>query len=592
MMSAFDWVLAIAAIICTSLWAAPIISRQLHITDEAFFWSLSFGLSVGILTLGLAVVGFILLSRVVVGVALVSLAGSALWFGERGRLRNTLRAAWNLLQSQTPATWGFGLALLAVGLIVLAQATYYPFTGDDEISRYGYFARLIYENQQLTAEARGYPFLLPIAYAITFFAADGLPEQAARVFPVLFSAITVLATYALARRWLGSAAARTAALILAATPLFIFWAPVGYVDIPSALYMVLTTYAVDCWRESRSLRLAILTGFLAGLALWTKQAGFAALAVLGLIVAATAVAELRRGYPTRVLRIVGHGLLMLCVALVGGGWWYIRNAIYDGWGAAVPGPGTFYTQQALNDLAHLLPFIAYFRDFGYLLAPVYILGLTGACLALVCNRLPRPLLQTLLWSIPYTLLWWWLFSYDPRFLLTVLPYYAIAAGGVLAKLWTFVHPHLSRSSATVLLTSAALIASGSGIWQARPGGALLWLTEPTASYGERLARAKGDLYPAVAYLRDHAQAEARIYSMDGRLNYYLLDHDVTVGYPYTTEQLAGYDFFVVGSWARSVYRLLDWEDSDVLLDLEGGAGFEEVFAGPTHSLIIYRMENS
>jgi len=158
-------------------------------------------------------------------------------------------------------------------------------------------------------------------------------------------------------------------------------------------------------------------------------------------------------------------------------------------------------------------------------------------------------------------------------------------------LWTFVHPRLSRSSAAVLLSSAALIASGIGIWQARLGGAFLWLTDPTASYGERLTRAKGDLYPTVVYLRDHAQAEARIYSMDGRLNYYLLDHDVTVGYPYTTEQLEGFDFFVTGSWARSVYRLLDWEDSDVLLDLEGRAGFEQVFAGPTHSLIIYRMEN-
>ncbi|MFQ5408433.1 MAG: ArnT family glycosyltransferase, partial [Anaerolineales bacterium] len=483
-----------------------------------------------------------------------------------------------------------------VALIVLAQATYYPFIGDDEISRYGWFARLIVQNTGLTPEARGYPMLMPLAYAATFLTSGALPEQVARLFPALYAAATVAATYALARRWFGNQAAWMAAVLLAATPLFIRWAPNGYLDIPSALYFVLAALAADVWRAERATRWALLTGVLAGLALWTKQAGFAALPVIGLVMLTTALADLRRGLPTRALQAIRHGMLLLAITLVSGGWWYARNALYDGLGAAVPGPGAYYTQQALHDVAYAIPFIGYFTDFGYLTAVAYIAGLLGAVVRIGSRKTDSgKLIWCSLWSVPYTLYWWWQFSYDPRFILTVLPFYAILAGATGKALWRWSpiqdrqrKPLLPNLQSSVLIAVTLLVVT-LGLYQARLGGALAWLRAPTASYAERLTRAKGDMYPVVEYLRDHTAVSDRIVSMDPRQSYYLMDHTIHFGYPLEVADLRTYDYVVYGSWAPTVYAGLGADLGAIRAALDDPAQFEQVFAGPSSSIVIYRM---
>ena len=204
-----------------------------------------------------------------------------------------------------------GLRLLGLALLVavLGQSTYYPFLGDDEISRYAYYARLMFVQGHISPDVRGYPMFLPMAYAYVFFVTGQIAEQLARVIPALLSAMTVLASGALAARWFGRRAGWAAALALMVSPLYLRWSPDGYIDIPSALYFVLCAYAADVWQARRQLRWAALAGLLAGLAMWTKQAGFAALACLGLVMGWTLLRDLLKRKGPESGRVVRDGLI-------------------------------------------------------------------------------------------------------------------------------------------------------------------------------------------------------------------------------------------------------------------------------------------
>ncbi|MDP6651840.1 MAG: hypothetical protein QGF90_07015 [Gammaproteobacteria bacterium] len=184
-----------------------------------------------------------------------------------------------------------------------------------------------------------------------------------------------------------------------------------------------------------------------------------------------------------------------------------------------------------------------------------------------------------------------MFSYDARFLLTVLPFYAVLTGKGISDFWLL----LSRYGYGGLRHSAVrhtlvMLIAGVGITQARLGGSIRWLTHHNATYAERLTRAKGDLYPAVEYLRDQTDPESRTYSTDGRITFYLIERPITVGYPLNTSELQGYDYFVVGSWAKSVYNALGLINHplDYLDEMEN---FQRVYTGPLGELSVYRVLN-
>nr|MBI2903777.1 glycosyltransferase family 39 protein [Chloroflexota bacterium] len=576
-------------------------------------WPMAVGLSLGGLTLWMLVAGFWRLD------VWVALAFPALVLLLSAR---SARSKFDLKNSALSAVKSFFLALrrgelkawitlggLIALAVVLGQATYYPFIGEDEISRYAYYARLIFTQGRVSAEVRGYPMFLPLAYSYIFFVTGQLAEQLARLIPVGLSVSTVIATAALGRRWFGARGGWAAAFVLIATPLYLHWSPNGYLDIPSALYFVLGAYAADVWLKRREMRWATLAGVLVGLALWTKQAGFAMLPGLGIVFAWATVRDWRGGRSESARRVVRDGVMALLVAFFVGGLWYFRNAYYDGLGNAVPGPGSFYSQQANRGLTTLIPFIGEFVAFGVFASPLYLAGMVwGAFTSLRGGVLPLKQFSTLpaiaaspvaaghdsagqvwalVWCIPYTVLWWWLFSYDPRFLLTVLPFYALLVGGMIAS----ASPIQFVPKIAARWAMAALIMAGVGlsVVGSKLGGLRQWVVAPTATYAERLVRAKGDLYPAVEFLRDHIPPDARVLSMDGRLKYYLIERPISVYYPYTLKDLAGYDYFVVGSWWPSAYAGLGQSNSEVLRAFDDPQTLQQVYSGPTGGLVVYRV---
>ena len=576
------WLLAVLPVPLAAGYFAPLIARSRLQPPPALFWPLSVALGIGLFTVIVAVVAFAGLTTVRLWLILIILwSASALW-GNRPRVRISPAEWWGRLQQGKCGAW-VGLAVSGILLVVLAHASYYPFTGDDEISRYAYFARLILEKSRLTTEVRGYPLLLPVAYASSFFAAGGIHEQAAKMYPVLIATMTVWATYALTLRWFGKRAATAAALTLASTPLFMRWAPVGYVDIASGLYFVLCAYALDIWRERFEPAWALLSGVLAGLALWTKQAGFAVLPIMGLLVLTQVMHRWTHAKRKEARRALGHGVLVMTAAFAVGGWWYLRNAFYDGWAGAIPDAGLYHLLTAPRRPLQLIPFVGNFVDFGWLTAPLYIAGLGWAAIAL-----RKPVVRrALLWCWPYTIIWWWRFSFDSRFLLAVLPFYAVLAGAAATAGWRHMETAAPSRRRQFICAAAVLSVAAAGMIQVKLGGLIQWATHPSASYAERLTRAKGDLYPTVRFLQMHIDPTTNIHSTDSRIRYYLIDRPITVDYP-DMANLRADDVFVVGAWSESVYNKLDLQNGP-LPYLDDPRLFKQIFAGPARKLTTFRV---
>jgi hypothetical protein len=470
------------------------------------------------------------------------------------------------------------LAAVGAALAVLGHATYYPFVGDDELARYAYYARLVFVEKGVTDAVRGYPLLLPIAYAYVFFSTGQVAEQLARVVPALLSAATVLATGALATRWYGSRAGYAAAFVLIASPLYLRYSPDGWVDIPSALFFVLCAYAGDVWLETRRRRWAVLAGMCAGLALWTKQAGFIALASLGAIGMWAVMRDGWRGERVRAWAAVRDGTIALGMALLLGGWWYLRNASYDGWRGAIPTPGILYDAQVRHGWNFFVPFVHYRNVFGWLPSALCLTGLAWAFIR------PRRRVWPLAWALAYTLVWHQWFSYDARFLLTVFPFYAILFGGATTELRRPL-PTWARWAVCGIVVAAA----GAAVVKAELGGIRRWVVAPGASYAERINRLKGGMYPTVEFLRDHVPPTARLVTMDTRMPYYLMGRQIRAGYPRRLSELGTDDYLVTASWGPSVYAGLGAADNEVLRALTDEKRLEKVWVAPRGDFVVFRI---
>jgi hypothetical protein len=576
-----------------------------------------FGASVGGVTLWMLILG-VLPGRALSAVTIV-LFPAALWAGglwmiarrPRGMGGASLRqGADEFLHSPWPAR----ILLIAAGAalaVSLAHTLYYPFVGEDEVSRYAYYARVIFQAGAIPARVADYPLLLPLGYAYAFFVSGGVNEHLAKIVSWGFAPATVAATYWLAALWGGKRArwaGLAAAFTLAVTRLFVDWSPLGYVDIPTGLYFALAAGFVSLWVQSGRLRHALAAGAAAGLALWTKQAGFAAALSLGLVFAAAGLwgAQGRRTWAA--------GLAALALAALIGLPWYARNAALAGWANAVPGPGGFYYEQARRGLLDWLPFLSWAEEFGYGVAPIYLAGCVAAVAAFLWPGRADPrsdseanelritdyalrsplnggILLSLVFLLPYLALWWGWFSYDPRFLLTVLPFYAALVG----LGWTWIagrvdwRPRPALAAALTAVLAGTLLLGGT---YTRLGGAYRLLTAPLATDQEKLLQYKPDVASTVAFLRETARpGEDRIYSMDPRLAYYLLDYDFTAGYPTTLAQLEGYDYLVAGSWAfNDVYPRLGEADNEVVAHLDDPQVLPLLFTSELGTVKVYRVQ--
>ncbi len=580
-------IIGAAALLAASFWLWPWL-RGLAL--GTIRWPLAYGLSIGGITLLMAIIG-LLPGQWLNTITAWGLVAAATVVGGLPLLRSGLALklplvgdVWQSLRSGSLRHWTI-LSLAGVFFVILAFATYYPFIGEDEIIRYAFFAKRIWLDQSLQPGTRGYPMLMSLAYAFTFFASGAIFDQLAKLTPVLCALMTLLATFALATRWGGnSRAGWLAAVTLAATPLFVNWWAVGYVDIPAALYLVLSAYAADMWLEKKRLRWAALAGALAGLGMWAKQSDFVALLALGLVFAFALVRDWLKADRRGAWRAVLAGIVALAFAFACGGWWYVRNAVYDGWQNAVPGPGQFYEGLAGPSWANLVPFLSYLPDFGYITGPLYALAFVAILVRLLRRNAPTGYVWLLVWSIPYFILWFLYFAYDTRFLLTVLPFFAVLVGVELSKLKIEINRPALRWA--LIVGVAAVCALGAA---ERLGGVYHWLVNPSKTNEQRLAYAKPDLAETVAFLRDHIEPPAEVIVMDGRLLYYFMDRPYTESYPQTAAAARESDYMVVRATAQyTIYPRL-WPFSSLFAALADPAQFEQVFISSNGNLVVYRV---
>lgn len=343
-----------------------------------------------------------------IAVPTLGLAAPGLWFWRRAGRPLPARPALT--------RWEMG-ALILISLIagaILFNALAIPFYRDDTLGIYLPQARALTATRALLpligADSLylAYPMLSQHLYAFAFIASGWENDYLAKGLTTLLSLGCLLTAFALGERAAGRRGGWLAALLLAITPTFGRWASSGYADLPMAFFYSLSAvFALRLWDRGQ-LRDAILAGAAMGLALWTKNAALAGGAVLAV---ALAFAWLRGRANWRAV-VFGLGALLLVA-----GPWYLRNLI----GAGFLMPDTVWADRAsatIDTLLRLLNQPGNFALSGWL-------GFFGALWAvvLIARRGDEaPALAAMLWwALPLFALWWLFASYDPRFLLYILP---------------------------------------------------------------------------------------------------------------------------------------------------------------------------
>ncbi|MBI3287415.1 MAG: glycosyltransferase family 39 protein [Chloroflexi bacterium] len=153
-----------------------------------------------------------------------------------------------------------------------------------------------------------------------------LAAHLARWVSVLLGALTVLGVYAVVRQVVPNqpALAWGAAGLVGFTPQFIFMHGTINNDALAAATATWTLYGAMRWTERNDPRWAIFLGLVSGAGLLAKLGGFLQ---LGLVLLAIAL----QAWRTRRWQIaVRDALLSGGVALLTGGWWYLRNGLLYG----------------------------------------------------------------------------------------------------------------------------------------------------------------------------------------------------------------------------------------------------------------------
>jgi hypothetical protein len=308
-----------------------------------------------------------------------------------------------------------GLAVITlIATAILFNALAIPFYRDDTLGIYLPQAQALAATRALLPLTGAdslylaYPMLSQHLYAFAFIASGWENDYLAKALTTLLSLGCLLTAFALGERAAGRRGGWLAAILLALTPAFGRWASSGYADLPMAFFYSLSAvFALRLWDHGQ-LRDAALAGAAMGLALWTKNAALVGAAVLTV---ALGTAWLRGRTSWRAI-LTGLGALLLIA-----GPWYLRNLL----GAGFLMPDTVWSERAsatVNTLLTLLNQPGNFALSGWL-------GFFGALWAIVLLAQrgdDAPALAALLWwTLPLFALWWMFASYDPRFLLYILP---------------------------------------------------------------------------------------------------------------------------------------------------------------------------
>lgn len=473
----FAWFAVLLLIVAAYPWTRVLLARGTEDDTRLLAYTLTPGLTIGALTLIMFWLGLfgIRFNAASIGLPYAALCLLGLWLWARANQSSPDTSSSHILIPYPL----FLIPAILIAAAILFNAAYWPFSRDDTLGIYQPFAQMLAESRTLVpltgADSlyRAYPMALPLAYAFTYILSGWENEYLARIIPALLSIGCLPAAYLIGRRLLpGRTGAQKlagilSALIIAFTPTFVRWASSGYVDLPLAYFWALTVLFCLRLLERGAPVDALLAGICLGLAAWTKNA---ALAGVPLLVGTLAWAVWRKR-----IRLTTALLSLIAFAVVAAPW-YARNLI----GAGFLMPDTAWTDQAQRTLGNLVPFLIRPQDYGlmgWVITGGLIMALWQVARAALApkgsppsspraeHRIPstehRALstehrLLLIWWIVPYFLIWWLFASYDPRFLLHLLPLLAALGGGLLAMAWAGV-PQTWRGRLQIVLAVAALI---------------------------------------------------------------------------------------------------------------------------------------
>jgi 4-amino-4-deoxy-L-arabinose transferase-like glycosyltransferase len=418
-------------------------------------------------------------------------------------------------------------------------------------------------------------------------AGRGVNDHLAGLIVTAFAASMVLVTFAIGRAIFTIRIAWLSTILLLSSPLFVDWSTSGYVDVPVGVYHGLTFLFAFLWMESGERRTSVLTGAMAGLALWTKQSAL----VLILI---PAVVPMLRGWPRRNVKSETFNMLAaLGTMTLFAGPWYLRNLIFAGPGQLLPTPGAYDAQFIDRSLQSLLTFAGDIGEWGPWFSCTAIIGILLWLVSLIRLRPHenKPVLGGKLaillaaFILPYHLIWWQGFSYQTRYLLASAPMYATLAGcgadWMIQKL-----PIVSRMSRwAIIMLVSILVFLGS---YKRMGAVYHLVIHPFQTDDAKLTRLVPEEWTLVKHIRETIEPGSHILVMDGTLAYWLHEYQLHQGYPTYLNDLQGYDYFVTSAAGGDVYRFYGTNKNEVMQNLGEQEILPEVYRH-NESIAVYQI---
>jgi hypothetical protein len=312
----------------------------------------------------------------------------------------------------------FGLAITAaVSAAVLINAALWPFHHDDALGIYGRFAAWIRVYHQLYAIAPGsdvyelYPQLVTLNFAYVYMVEDWRHEYAAAVMGALIGLGALPATYLLGRQVYSERVGWVAAILLAATFDFGRWASAGYVDIPTAFFMALGAAFAYAGVQQGNPWDIFLAALMMGFAAWTKNAALLAVAVFFTFLVYNLILNQLS---------LKHSLLAFGIVAVIDSPWYLRNLLIAG----SLTPDTVWIEDARQTWREIFVLVTLPQNYGL----VGLVALGGVCWGIgqiLWGNGREKALFLLIWALPFYLSWLLFASYDPRFILLILPFVVV-----------------------------------------------------------------------------------------------------------------------------------------------------------------------
>lgn len=251
----------------------------------------SFALSVGSLTLLMFFLGtlkILNLNSIAISIFLVSLCCLILWIyfvkrrGLPGISLQRKHFSSLLYFADHPIRFIITMALASLVFMAFYHAVCFPQILWDTLTVYSYLGKQIYCQNGIplffgssgSVEWSGnYPMLVPMLYAWFNFSMGSVNDLLSRTIFPIFGIATLASTYAFSKRLHGSTAAFFSTYVLMTTPIFFAHLAIGYIDIVLTFYFTLALYFLQKAYEKDDAVYAVMSGFLAGLAAWTKYQG-------------------------------------------------------------------------------------------------------------------------------------------------------------------------------------------------------------------------------------------------------------------------------------------------------------------------------